>query len=258
MKFKKFKKRFLKRVMTRFHMSLILLGTIFSGLLFSKLFLMAGLQNMTIRYILVLISAYLCFFLFIKLWLSYLTWPYRKGLGEDILNSLDMPADIMNISISSPGETFKGGGGDFGGGGASGGWEAASNLAEQASSAAESVGESVADAAGEAVSDLADDGAVVLIPLAILLLIIFGTGTYLIYEVPAILSEAAFEFFLASGLLRRVKKMDKADWAGSVYRSTWLPLAITLVVVIAIAQIVTSYCPSAAKIMDLFDNCLRM
>ena len=72
----KFKKQFTKRVLTRLHMTLILLGTVFSALIVSKILLIAGLNNMIIRFVIVLICAYLCFFLLMKLWLAYLTKPH--------------------------------------------------------------------------------------------------------------------------------------------------------------------------------------
>ena len=46
MKKHKFKRQFAKRVFTRFHMSPILLGTILSGVIFSKIPLIAGLDHM--------------------------------------------------------------------------------------------------------------------------------------------------------------------------------------------------------------------
>ena len=245
--------------MTRFHMSLILFCTIFSGVLFSKIYLQLGMKGMTSRYLLVLISAYLVFLLLIKIWLSYLT--SRRSLAEDMLDAVDLPSDLGNLP--SPGEIFRGQGGDFGGGGASGAWDSVSAAAQDiSSSAVESVGsavesasEGVADTAGEAVSGIADEGAIILIPLAILFLVIFGAGAYLIYEAPVILSEAAFEFLLASSLIKGAKKMDKPDWMGSVFSATWIPLAITAVVVIIVAQIVTSHCPLAVSIKDLLNIC---
>ena len=69
----KFKRQFTKKVFTRFHMALILLGTILSGIIFSKILLISGLNHILVRFVIVLIFAYLCFFLLMKLWLHYLT-----------------------------------------------------------------------------------------------------------------------------------------------------------------------------------------
>ena len=71
----------------------------------------------------------------------------------------------------------------------SGGWTDAGSVTETASS----VGDAASEAAGEAVSGLTDEGGIILIPLVILLVVLFGGGIYLIYEAPVIISEAAFE-----------------------------------------------------------------
>ena len=68
MKKHKFKRQFVKKVFTRFHMSLILLGIVLSGVIFSKILLIAGLDHMVIRFSIVLIFAYFVFFLLMRIW----------------------------------------------------------------------------------------------------------------------------------------------------------------------------------------------
>jgi len=77
---------------------------------------------------------------------------------------------------------------------------------------------------------------------------IFGGGIYLIYEAPAIISEAAFEIILATSLIKRSRKMDNPDWIGSVFRSTWPAFVFTLVLTLVLGFIITSYCPQASKL----------
>jgi len=50
----KFKKEFAKRVFTQFHMILILLGTMLSGVIFSKILLVLGRKHIIARFIIVL------------------------------------------------------------------------------------------------------------------------------------------------------------------------------------------------------------
>ncbi len=67
------KRSFLRRIRTRFlvrfHMALILVGTVLSGLLASKTLLESGVAAMVVRYPLAVLLSYLAFFLFVKIWL---------------------------------------------------------------------------------------------------------------------------------------------------------------------------------------------
>jgi len=248
-------------VLTRFHMSLILLCTAFSGLVFSKLFLISGLHSMVIRYIVVLIFAYLCFFLLMKLWLIYLTTPYRKSAArEDFTDAIDIVPDIPGSSSSDSSQGIKGQDGDFGGGGASGSWEAGEESATVAASeglmaAAEPAAGAAAEGAGDLASGVTEEGGLILIPLAAVLVIILGGGVYLIYEAPVILSEAAFEFVLATSLVNRARTMDSPNWIGSVFRSTWPAFLFTAAVVIIFGFAAMSYCPQATKLAEVARFC---
>ena len=66
-----FIKRFKSRQHLRLHMSLILLATVCSGLLATRIMLALQLQNVMVRYPLAVIFAYLTFFIGVKLWLKY-------------------------------------------------------------------------------------------------------------------------------------------------------------------------------------------
>jgi hypothetical protein len=74
MKKEKFIRRFRKRFLLRFHMSLILMATCLSGALYSKLFLHLSVRDPLLRYPLDAGLSYLLFFLFIKLWLYLNFW----------------------------------------------------------------------------------------------------------------------------------------------------------------------------------------
>jgi hypothetical protein len=252
---KKFKKRFIKNVFTRFHMSLILLGTILSGIIFSKILLIFGLEHMVIRFIIVLSFSYLSFFLFMKIWLHYLTTPYRKKKYSDsLIDAVDIMTSVPDFTSTGGVKIFSGQGGDFGGAGASGAFESINCASEIPAS--ESVVEATAETAGEAISGLADEGGLLLISLALLLLVFFGGGIYLIYEAPVIISEAAFELVLAASLIKKAKKIDNPDWIGSVFRSTWPAFALTSVITIIAGYALMSYCPQATKITEVVRFCI--
>lgn len=249
----KFKKQFAKRVFTRFHMILILLGTILSGVIFSKILMVLGLDHIIARFIIVLIFAYVCFFILMKLWLHYLTEPYRKSkIAENLVDAADAITSVPDFSSTSNSPIMSGHGGEFGGGGASGALTEAGGVTETAST----VGETATEAAGEAVSGLADEGGIILIPLIILLIVLFGGGIYLIYEAPVIFSEAAFELILATTLIRKARSMDNPNWMGSVFRATWPAFALTLVITVIAGWGLMIYCPQAAKITDIFRHCI--
>ena len=258
---KKFKARFLKKVFARLHMSFIMICTVLSGLILSKSMLIMGLDNMLIRYPIVLVGAYLSFFVFMKLWLLYLTSPYRKK-RSDVIDA----ADIVQPGFRSSGghsTTVEGGGGQFGGAGAGGSFEYGEGVAEVSDSigatsiAAETGAEAVAETAGEAVSGITEEGGILLIPLALILIVFLGGGILLIYQAPLILSEAAFEVVLASSLIKSSRKMDSPDWIGSVFRTTWKPFLFTLIVSIIVALFVNDYCPQATKLTEVVKGCIE-
>ncbi len=243
-------------------MSLILVGTILSGVIFSKLLLMVGLENMLVRFPVVLILAYLCFFIFMRLWLNYLTRPFRENKNEgSLLDAADALSHIPDIPLSGSTPNFQGHGGDFGGAGAAGTWTDIGDsgklpLSHTMGEASNTVGGSVGESAGSAISGVADEGGILLIPLALLLAVIFGGGIYLIYEAPVILSEAAFELILASTVIKKARKMDDPDWIGSVFRATWPALALTMLVTLITGWALSNYCPQAIKIREVFQICL--
>lgn len=239
-----FKRYIARRFFIRFHMSLILIGTVLSGLLFSKLLLWANLEEMSFRYPVVVLASYLCFFVFIRLWLLHV--KNSETIGE---NAADVTADIIsNIEFTNSdpsGIDF--GGGNFGGGGASGsfGEIGSSSISESSSSG-------IGEVAGEAGGSLLEEGGIIIIPLMLVLAAIFGVGIFLIYEAPVILSEAAFEFVLASALVKNAKEIDNPDWVGSVFRNTWKPFLCTLLLVIISSGILSYFFPEATRLSQVF------
>ena len=230
-------------------MALILLGTVLSGVIFSKMLLAAGLHHVISRFVIVLVLAYVSFFILMKLWLLYLTTSYRKSkIGENLLDAADAATDILEFPSADSLPHAAGHGGGFGGAGASGAWADAGVTpdlpgSDTVTEAASSAVESVTEAAGEALTGTTEEGGILLLPLIILLLVIFGGGIYLIYEAPVIMSEAAFELILATTLVKKAWAMDAPGWMGSVFRATWPAFALTLVITIIAGWALTAYCP---------------
>ncbi|MEW6600575.1 MAG: hypothetical protein AB1499_06355, partial [Nitrospirota bacterium] len=161
---------------------------------------------------------------------------------------------------SGSGSVVTGHGGQFGGGGASGMWEscheAASHTIAESMNVMESVSDAAGDTVGEAASGVAEEGGLLLIPVALLLICLFGGGIYLIYEAPLIISEAAFELILATSLIKSASRIDNPDWAGSVLRSTLPAFIFTLFATIVMSAILMYYCPKATKLLEVVKLCI--
>jgi hypothetical protein len=260
-----FTERFKKRIPLRLHMTLILLATGLSGLMTTRCLLAAGVEAIVVRYPLAVLFSYLVFFFLVKLWLKYLAVTHaqqvreKKSSLDDVLNSIDIPTDG---SFSGSGGHFTGGGGQFSGGGASGVFDHVGAVISEgpgnvvAETAGSTLGDAAGDVAGEAVGGLLDGeggllGMVVLAVIGTVVAIVLGSGIYMIYEAPFILSEAAFEVVLAASLVRSSRAMNDPDWIGSVFRTTSIPFGISLLVAWIGALVIHSFYPEVTKISEL-------
>jgi hypothetical protein len=226
-------------------MGLILSATTATGLIASKLLLLAGLTSIPVRYPLAVILAYLVFLGMMRMWVGYVLIDKparRRSISNWDLTSVDVP-EFGGGSASE--SSFAFGGGDSGGGGASDAWGPADAIPSGGSS---SGGGSSFPSLGLDI-DL-DDGIGILVVLAALVLAIFGAGGYLIYVAPEILPDIAFNALLAGCLTGAVKRAETKGWVHSVFRSTWIPLTIVLLMTIGLAVMIHRHCPGAPKLLD--------
>ncbi len=267
------KQTFVRRIRARFflrvHMALILVATALSGLLASKLLLEAGVGSMTARYPLAVLLSYLAFFLFVRIWLWYVSAaspgaPGRgRGPADAVLDAADIP--VPDGLPSTAGKAIRFGGGRTGGGGAGGSFDVAvagtagvpAPAPDAGSAAVDAAGKAVkgaGEAAGDAVSGLLDpdEGALPLLLLAALLAAVFGAGIYLVWQAPSILPDAAFDAALAASLLRGARRIEAPDWTAGVFRTTWKPFLWVVAVTVAFALVAGHYFPHARKVADLF------
>jgi hypothetical protein len=242
-----------KRFSLRLHMTLILLATSMAGVLASKGMLQIGLGNVAVRYPVTVLFAYMVFFVAIKIWLWLMTdapASSSTNTGNRVLDNIDIPIPSGGGGVEP---VFSGGGGDFGGGGATADFGDA--LGDMASGAGDALG-GVGDAVGDVVGGVADDegGVVLVIVLGLLALLLFsvlGAGIFLIWQAPAILAEAAFNSVLAASLVRSTRRMNDPDWMGSVFKATWKPFAVVLVLAIGAGWAMHHYLPHARRLADL-------
>jgi len=260
----KFTERFKNRHPLRFHMSLILTATVCSGFLATWILLALHLENVLLRYPLAVVFAYLVFFVSIKLWLKYVADTPTTQKTHDNFPDLGDVLPDMPISFPSDGHLqFHGGGGGFDGGGASDSFgqagtafsDSSSDILSGAVDTGGGRGDAVGDVVGGVAEGLGDEGGlaaiVVFAVLAAIMAVVVGAGVYLVYEAPFILSEAAFEFILAAGLVRGTKRIDSADWIGSVFKTTSIPFIITLALATLAGYLMHQYFPEVTRISGL-------
>lgn len=225
-----------------------------------------------LRYPFAVIFAYLIFFISVKLWLKYVA-PV-PATQKAYNNPPDLGDVLPDLPISGPsggnfhfGEGFHGGGGEFSGAGASGSFEdvqaaftdSGNSILSGGIDTGGGIGDTVGGVAGEAVSSALDDeggllAVVVFAVLAVIMAVVVGAGVYLVYEAPFILSEAAFEFILAASLIRGTRRIDNADWVGSVFKTTGMPFAVTLALAFLAGYLIHHYLPGVTRISELLSR----
>lgn len=117
------------------------------------------------------------------------------------------------------------------------------------------IGDAVGDVVGGVAEGLGDEGGfvavIVFAVLAAFMAVVVGAGIYLVYEAPFILSEAAFEFILAAGLVRGTKRIDSSDWMGSVFKTTAVPFLVTLALATLAGYLMHHFFPAVSRISEL-------
>lgn len=101
-------------------MSLIVSGTISSGLLATTLMHLLGIQSMAVRYSLAVLVSYLGFLGLVRLWIAYVLTS-RSTSDPDLIDFDASPG--VGSPGGSEGSTVSGDGGSSGGAGASGNWD---------------------------------------------------------------------------------------------------------------------------------------
>ena len=266
------------RYFIRAHMAVMMSVVVLSGLLASRLLLRAGVANMMFRYPIAVLLSYLTFFGIVRLWLAYvcraaLVRARSSGSGDWLSGgSFDWGGGSGG---SGSGGKLSGGGGGFGGGGASASFadgesaparavlpvpmqtdqpSSRSSGSSSSSSFHASGGKSGGGGGGGGGGD--GDGLLLLVLFVVLVVAIAGAGVYLVYQAPVILSEAAFQAVLASGLARGARDSHDPGWAGSLARSTAIPFLLVLVLAGVFGYEAHKHCPGAATVRQVFRTCV--
>lgn len=230
----RFLRAFQERFFLRFHMTLIMLAVMFSGVLASKILWRFGVSSMAVRYPMAVVCSYGVFFALVSIWLLYIHASH-EGDHDTAVDIGDAVGEGVRAAVQLSGSPTEGLGSaklsDGGGGGGSGGssW-------------------SLGDGDGE--------GLIVFALLVVLLIIVFCSGLYVVWEAPNILAEAAFQAVLATSLRRRARLVDQPDWTGSLLQATWWPFAIVLVAAGLFGLAATHYCPTTTRLPEVLHQCL--
>lgn len=252
----KFKLRLREGFFLRLHMLLILAGVVLAGVGTSKLLLAVGVEAMVVRYPLGVVVGYAVFFLLTRLWLWYvgaIASRKRRRASSGSQGDWGGP-DLPDADVVGGADWSGFGGGKSGGGGASDSWGDATG--------------SVSDGlVGDGWLDFGfdldgDEGCLVLLLILPLLLLVLalswwflGSGFYLLYQAPAILTEAAFEAALVAGLVRASRRAGAGSWHRSLFKATWKQFVAVLVVAVAVGWAAQHFCPAAVKLADLWRAC---
>lgn len=196
----------------RLQMSLLVAITAMAGVLASYLLLRAGLDAMWLRYPAALLIAYAVFLVLLWLWLRTSASDYR--------DSIDIP---VGWGRGGQGAAPDAPGGEFGGGGAS------SRFADSSDSGAPMVElpTTLPDGLGSVAE--ADDLALPLVALAVLVALTLSL-LFIVYSAPLLFAEILVDGVLAASLYRRLRGLGPRHWLESAIRRTFLPFALTAIV----------------------------
>lgn len=247
----KFKKWMKKKISFRFHMSLIMLSTIFLGMV-SNFVLMntIGISHPAWRYPLTVLLSYGWFLFFIRLYVRNILLKSSSG---SVLDFVDVIPNMNSQGSSTSSIQWSGDGGTFSGGGASGDWGCGDVVTEVAK-------EATKEAVGSSVAGLVDDegGALVVLVIGgILAALVFGSGAYFIWHSPEILSECLLQVILVSGMRKRMKKFSETEWASHIFKTTVWPFVMVLVVSFGLGVTLRGVCPEANNLKDYKLNCWK-
>jgi hypothetical protein len=217
-------------------MLMLLVACFCIGLLTTRALLLLGMENMLLRYPLMLLVSYSTFFLGIRIWLAHAGFLSLNGAAD---------GNTGTFGLGSTGDAsapdFHGGGGQFAGGGASASFGGLSVSADSVD-------------AGAADGDGGVDGAeglLILIALAVLAAVVFSFALYMVYLAPTLLADAAFAGAMSGSLHKASRRISSRDWAGSVWRDTRVPFLLVMLGTLLVAAICHFHEPEIFTIGEL-------
>jgi len=204
-----FKRTVVAKLLVRFHMALIFAATVSAGMVVSKTALENGLRSMPLRYLLSTSAAYVVFLLLVRVWIEYALSVVNLSVERE-LESAARPREEREGTRQRPREPS---------------W--------------------LHWLLSEAFADLVIYLLLFLAVVASLLI----AGAYLVWQAPVILVEAAFEVWLASTLLARVRDVERRGWLPGTVHRTIVPFAYVAVTAVIVGGWLQHVCPGAATLL---------
>ena len=221
-----YKKQLARKYFVRFHMSLIVAGTVGGGVLISRLLWKAGMGSVMLRYALDVAAAYLMFLLLVKLWLWYVhsgevSAPDIDVGLEDAFDAVDMVVDASPQSLAPSSDSS-------GGGGGGGSWFSMPDIG----------------------LDVDGEGCLLIALFLALVFVVVLAGGYLVWMAPEILGEAAFDAVVAGSLAKVASRAEREGWIVGVVRATIIPFAVVFAMTMVLAWFIQDLCPTASTLRE--------
>ncbi len=193
----------------------ILLGTGLTGVFVDLWLLRMGLERVWLRYPIAVLGSYFSFLFLMRLWLSYISKVY---------------------AVFDAAKNFEDGAEELDDNSRTGSWDG-----------------SGLDALG--VPPDADPCGCLFTLIGLMCVLFISASLSLIYEAPIILTEAAFQFLVAAGLVRTGRKIDRPDWVGSTIARTWKPFAAILAATVMFSSCAGVLCDNPTDIRHMISSC---
>lgn len=221
----------------RLHCTLIALTTLLIGWAGTHLLLQAGVASMGVRYGLAFAVAYLVLMGLLYVWGR---WLLTREEGDAPDASFDLGGKGPSLEDAP---TFRSGeGGDFGGAGGGGSFEGPDGVGDAAGAALEGLG-------------AADEGVVVLVPLAVVVGIAAALGAALgfavfgLFGVEVLLGVAVEIAFASIGAAVAVKAR-REGWLSFALRRTWWPATLAAVCLVGAGLALDAFVPAANSLPE--------
>lgn len=227
----------------RWHCSLIGLLTLLAGWACSHTLMQLGSSALWLRYGASFLVAYGVLMLLLYLWAR---WLLSRDEGDGLQLDGGVPGDGSRSGIDGP-SMHSGGGGDFGGAGGGGSFDAPDLSAAVSDNAGEAVGGALE------IAGAAEEGAIVLIPVALLVGVAVAIGTVLGFAVVGlfgveVLLAVAVEIALAAVGGALAYKAGAEGWLAAAGRRTLWPALGTLACVVALGAAIDHWLPQASSL----------
>ena len=225
----------------RLAMSFIIAVAGASAFLFSAISLQAGLTSMMVRYVFAAVISYIAFVALIRVWIAF----HRRGRKIEDWVDVDIPTDFSGSGRSGSDEVNLFTGGRSGGGGATMNFQSA-RVSGQSAVSVEAPQPAVKSGGGGKWSFDSDDAwPVIAVVLAIAALVAIIS---VVAAAPLLLAEVALDAGIASAIYKRLERHDVGNWMHAVFRRTWLPALVVIVLAGGIGYALERAAPGAASI----------